>query len=201
MTAARGHPDHRGERRAVFLDRDGTIIVHVHHLRDPADVRLVPGAGEAVRALQVGGYAVIVVTNQSVVGRGLLSEAGLARVHAEMCRQLATFGVELDGYYYCAAVPTDPDPLKSNHPDRKPQPGMLFRAERELGLDLPESWMIGDTLSDALAGRNGGCKATIVVRSGHRDVEPDGHSAIDHVVDDLAAAVDLILGNGQVAHG
>lgn len=193
MNAATPPPNRPGARRAVFLDRDGTIIEQVHHLRDPADVRLLPGSGGALRTLRDTGYAVVVVTNQSVIGRGMLSEDGLALVHAEMCRQLAEFGVELDGYFYCPIAPTGGEPLEIEHPDRKPAPGMLLRAARELDLNIASSWMIGDALTDILAGRNAGCASTILIRTGYGATQPVGHSAIDYVVDDLAAAAELIL--------
>jgi len=178
---------------AVFLDRDGTLIAQVHHLTDPADVRLIPGAGGALRLLRAGGYALVLITNQSVVGRGLLSEDGLAEVHIELCRQLAGYGVQLDGYYYSTVVPDCSDRDKIEHPDRKPGPRLLLRAACELGLDLPRSWMVGDMLSDALAGRNAGCRSTILVRTRHGAAEPIAHEGIDFVVDDLASAAALIL--------
>lgn len=193
MNAATRRRGRHRDRRAVFLDRDGTIIEHVHHLRDPAEVRLLPGAGEALRILRNEGYAVVVVTNQSVVGRGLLSEDGLAAVHAEMCRQLAELGVELDGLYYCPIAPTGSGLLEFEHPDRKPGPGMLLRAARELELDVSKSWMIGDALTDILAGRNAGCASTILVRTRYGATQPVEHPAIAHLADDLAAAAELIL--------
>lgn len=180
-------------KHAVFLDRDGTIIEHVHHLTDPSSVRLIPGVAEAIGSLRAGGYACVVVTNQSVVGRGLLSEAGLDAVHAEMTRQLATEGVELDGLYYCPVAPSVGDPLTIEHPDRKPGAGMLLRACRELGLDATGSWMIGDSISDTLAGRNAGCLGCILVRTGCGAVADSSHGSIDAVVDNLADAARFIL--------
>lgn len=198
MNAATGQHGRSSKRRAVFLDRDGTIIEQVHHLRDPAEVRLLSGAGEALRALRKNGYAVVVVTNQSVVGRGLLSENGLAVVHAELCRQLADHGVQLDGYYYCPIAPTGDDRFEIAHPDRKPAPGMLLRAARELDLKLGASWMVGDALTDVLAGRNAGCTATILVRTGYGATQSAEHPAIDYVADDLAAAAKLILSSDRI---
>lgn len=116
-------------RPAVFLDRDGTIIEHVDHLTDPGDVRLIPGAAKAIRLLRSAGYVCVVVTNQSVIGRGMLSVEGLGRVHAEMRRQLAQHGAELDGVYYCPAAPTTTDRTIVEHSDRKPGSGMLLRSD------------------------------------------------------------------------
>ena len=106
--------------KAVFLDRDGTLIELVHHLTDPGEVRLIPGAGGAVRDLRAAGYRVVIVTNQSVVGRGMLTEAGLAEVHAEMARQLAAEGAAVDAVYFCPLAPVQKDPTVIEHPMRKP---------------------------------------------------------------------------------
>jgi D-glycero-D-manno-heptose 1,7-bisphosphate phosphatase len=180
-------------RPAVYLDRDGTLIEFVHYLRDPSEVRVVAGGAEAVNRLQAAGFACVVVTNQSVIGRGLLTEVGLAEVHEEMHRQLAEAGVTLDGVYFCPTAPGTSDRTVVEHPDRKPGPGMLRRAARELGLDLGRSWMVGDALSDMHAGRNAGCRGTVLVRTGHGEsVEADDPS-VDWVVPDLPAAVRLIL--------
>jgi D-glycero-D-manno-heptose 1,7-bisphosphate phosphatase len=182
---------------AVFFDRDGTLIELVHHLTDPADVRLIAGAGDAVRELRGRGFACVLVTNQSAIGRGLLTEAGLGEVQAEFAKQLAAFDAQIDGFYFCPVKPTVDDPTVIEHPDRKPGPGMLLRASRELGLDLSRSWMVGDTISDLLAGRNAGCRATILVRTGYgaRVSKPGDYA--DHVADDAWSAARLILESGE----
>lgn len=179
-------------RAAVFFDRDGTLIEDVPYLSDPARVRLIPGAAEAIHLLQSLGYACIVVTNQSAVGRGILSEARLAEIHAEMHRQLSLHGAKLDGLYYCPLAPATSDRSRIDHPDRKPGPGMLLRASRDLPLDLSRSWMVGDMLSDMLAGRNAGCRATICVRTGRSDAVPADDPATDHVVGNVLDAARLI---------
>jgi D-glycero-D-manno-heptose 1,7-bisphosphate phosphatase len=174
-------------RPAVFLDRDGTIIEAVHYLSDPAQVRLIDGAAEAIRALRGAGYACVVVTNQSAIGRGLLSVERLFEIHQEMRRQLAERGAELDGLYFCPVVPTSEDRVTIDHPDRKPGPGMVLKAAAELGLDLPRSWMIGDMMSDVLTGRNAGCRGSILVGAGHGGADDDSAAA------SLAEAARLIL--------
>ena len=180
-------------RPAVFLDRDGTIIEHVHHLTDPADVKLIPGAAEAIKLLRQAGYACVVVTNQSVIGRGMVTEEGVERVHAEMRRQLAEHGAQLDAIYHCPIVPTTDDPTVVEHPDRKPGPGMLLRAGEHLDLDLSRSWMIGDALTDIHAGRNAGCCGTILVRTGScGNAAPDDPS-VDLKVKTLHEAARLIV--------
>ena len=178
---------------AVFLDRDGTIVGQVHHLCDPADIRLIDGAAEAIRKLRDAGFVTVIVTNQSVIGRGMLTVEGLDLVHAEMNRQLATHGAQIDSIYFCPLAPSDNGREQIEHPDRKPGPGMLRRAAREMGLDLSESWMVGDMISDVLAGRNAGCRATILVRSGLGATQDVNHTAIDFVADNLLAAAKLIL--------
>ena len=148
--------------KAVFLDRDGTLIELVHHLTEPGDVRLIPGAARAVKALRRAGFTVVIVTNQSVIGRGKLSEAGLAEVHAEMTRQLADHDTEIDALYFCPLAPTQKDPRVIEDPMRKPGPGMLLAAARDHGLDLARSWMVGDAVSDIRAAHEAGCRAAAV---------------------------------------
>ena len=181
-------------RPAVFLDRDGTIIEHVHYLEDPARVQLVPGAAEAIRTLRSAGFVCVMVTNQSAIGRRTLSIERFDQVQEEVFRQLRREQAELDGSYFCPVVPGTEDPTVIEHPDRKPGPGMLLRAACELDIDVSQSWMVGDVVSDAIAGRNAGCHGTILVRTGRgaaATVSMDG--AADHVVDDLSKAARLIV--------
>ena len=178
---------------AVFLDRDGTLIEHVHYLSDPAAVRLLPGAAEALKKFRRAGFAVVLVTNQSAIGRGMLTEDRLDEIHTEMRRQLAAYGATIDAIYYCPVVPTCDDRAVVEHPDRKPGPGMLLRAAVDLKLDLGASWMVGDLVSDVFAGLNAGCRS-ILLESGQSLPEDvgtlDGRALI---LPDLAAAVAVIL--------
>lgn len=178
---------------AVFLDRDGTLIELVHHLTDPEKVELVPGAAEAVRELNAGGFACVVVTNQSVIARGLLTIAGLERIHEELTRQLDAEGVRLDGIYFCPERPLGSDQTVIEHPDRKPGPGMLLRAARDLALDIGSSWMVGDSISDVLAGRNAGCRASVLVHTGYGSATLEHPEHFDYDAPDLRAAARLIL--------
>jgi len=179
-------------RPAAFLDRDGTIVELVHHLKDPADIRLIDGAGPAIARLRDAGWCVVVVTNQSVIGRGKLSEAGLEDIHAEMRRQLARHGADVDGIYFCPLAPTIKDPTVVEDVMRKPGPGMLQQAAAEMGLDLTASWMVGDTVSDLLAGRNAGCRSALV-RTGYGDRYAHDLSYAACDATDLAQAVSCIL--------
>jgi len=182
-------------RPAVFLDRDGTLIEAIHYLADPALVRLLPGVAEALRLLRDAGFACVVATNQSGVGRGILTLEQLALIHQEMTRQLGDAGAALDGIYWCTHLPTLDDKTVIEHVDRKPGPGMLLRAARDLNLNLAESWIVGDQLGDMLAGRNAACKGGILVRCGY-----ELNSALKvlggdwPVADDLLAAARVILG-------
>jgi len=185
-------PNAIGMRRAIFLDRDGTVIEHVHLLTQPSQVRLIPGAANGIKNLQALDYACVIVTNQSVIGRGLLSESGLTEVHNEMHRQLAGHGISLDGVFFCPAAPTTADRTIIEHHDRKPGPGMLQKAAREMLLDLSRSWIIGDMHSDMLAGRNAGLRGTILVRTGQGHSVDHHDPAVDYVATDLLEASRLI---------
>jgi histidinol-phosphate phosphatase family protein len=137
-------------RPALFLDRDGTLIVDVGYPRDPALVELVPGAAEALRELQRD-RALVVISNQSGIARGKITPAEAAAVHARFVEVFANEGVTFAGFYYCPHGPDDGCPC------RKPAPGLIEDAARELGLDVAASVMIGDKPSDLEAGRAAGC--------------------------------------------
>jgi histidinol-phosphate phosphatase family protein len=184
-----------GRCPAVFLDRDGTLIRHVHYLADPAQVELLPGAAAAVARLRRAGYACVVVTNQSAIGRGIITEARLREIHIEMNRQLAEHGTALDGIYYCPEVPTGNDRSTAESLNRKPGPGMLRQAATDLNLELAESWMVGDLISDVMAGVNAGCRS-ILVASGQgvpADVTCQPASGCYLTAPDLTTAADQIL--------
>lgn len=182
------------KRPAIFLDRDGTIIRQIHHLCDPDWVELLPGAAQAIAAFREAGYVCVVVTNQSVIGRGKLTEEGLAQINARMDDQLAAYGTQVDGLYFCPHAPAKKgDRTAIEHPDRKPGPGMLLQAAAELNLDLSRSWMIGDMTSDMLAGKNAKCKGAVLVRTGNGTEKDFEHA--DHVEPTLGAAANWILQN------
>jgi D-glycero-D-manno-heptose 1,7-bisphosphate phosphatase len=177
-------------RPAVFLDRDGTVIEEVGHLGEPERVVILPGVPEALRRLSAAGFALVLVTNQAGVARGLFTEEDVAAVNGRTAELLAAEGVSLDGVYHCPHHPDFTGPCDC----RKPEPGMLRSAAKDLDLDLAGSWMVGDHPSDAGAARAAGARP-IIVRTGHgllpgsdHDPGPDAT-----VVDDLAAAAKLIL--------
>jgi D,D-heptose 1,7-bisphosphate phosphatase len=180
-------------RPAVFLDRDGTLIEHVHYLCDPALVRLLPGAATALNRLEHAGFARVLVTNQSAIGRRMLTDDRLAEIHTELKQQLAIHGASIDAIYYCPDVPGCDDREQVENVDRKPGPGMLLRAAAELSLDLSASWMIGDLASDVLAGINAGCRSILVQSGPTSPAEVEVVTGRALIAPDLAAAVSLIL--------
>jgi D-glycero-D-manno-heptose 1,7-bisphosphate phosphatase len=152
---------------AVFLDRDGVIIDEVNYLSGPEQVRLIPGAAEAIARLNQRGIPVVVVTNQSGVARGLFPEEGVAAVHEYLSGLLAAAGAHVSRYYYCPHHPTaGRGAYGIDCLCRKPRPGMLLRAAAEMGLDLGRSFLVGDKRSDLEAGARAGAR-TILVRTGY----------------------------------
>jgi len=176
---------------AVFLDRDGTLNEEVGYLCRVEDVVLIPGAQEAVARLNAQGIPVLVVTNQAGIGRGKYGWEAFNAVMDRIGFLLAEAGAHVDGVY---AAPHHAKGLGEyhhpDHPDRKPNPGMLLRGAQEHGVDLSRSWMIGDKALDLGAGRNAGCRAALVRTGYGSQVDP---ALADLVADDLAEAVDYIL--------
>ncbi len=147
---------------AMFLDRDGVIIENAHYLARLSDVRLIPGAAAAIRRLNVAGVPVVVVSNQSGVARGYFPESFVRETHDYLDDLLARQGARIDGWYFCPHHPEFGPDCEC----RKPKPGMLLAAARERTLDLSQSWVIGDNMTDLQAGASSGCR-TILVRTGH----------------------------------
>jgi histidinol-phosphate phosphatase family protein len=192
----------QGTRRAVFLDKDGTLVEDVPYNVDPKKIRLVPGAVEGLQALYQNGYRLVVVSNQSGVARGLFPETALAVVERTLRRLLASFGVPLAGFFYC---PHHPEGSVASYAVdcrcRKPAPGMLRRAAAELGLDLAESWMVGDILDDIEAGRRAGCRTVLVDNGNETEWRRGPRRRPHHVARDLAEAARLILAATPAAIG
>ena len=167
-------------QRAVFFDRDDTLISDSGYMKRPEQINLLPDAAETLIQLKKMGYLLVVVTNQSGIARGFLTEDELDKIHQEFKRQLAAENAVIDGLYYC---PYHPDgevqdfSVESNL--RKPNAGMFFQAEKDLDIDLTESWMIGDSYRDIQAGKAAGCHTILVDVPGKirekkpSDAEPD----------------------------
>jgi D-glycero-D-manno-heptose 1,7-bisphosphate phosphatase len=156
-------------RPALFLDRDGVIVEDVGYIGRPEDVALIEGAGEAIARANRLGFAVVVVSNQSGIGRHYFGWPDFARVQSRIADALSQAGAELDMVLACGFHPDAVDPAyrHPSHPWRKPAPGMILAAAEHLTIDLGRSWIVGDHASDIRAGRSAGLKAGIHVMSGH----------------------------------
>lgn len=164
-------PSGEGMRRlrpAVFLDKDGTLVKDVPFNVEPSRVALMPGAGEGLARMQAAGFALVLVSNQPGVGLGRFPRSALDAVDAHLAQLLAPYGASLDATYYCPHVPSDGDRLLACW-CRKPAPGLLFRAARDLHLHLGRSWMIGDILNDVEAGRAAGCRTILLDPGGETE--------------------------------
>jgi D-glycero-D-manno-heptose 1,7-bisphosphate phosphatase len=187
-------------RCAVFVDRDGVLIRDVDHLTAASQIEVLPGVPEALRRLRDAGWAVVVVTNQSVVARGLVTENELRQIHRVMERQLRERGAILDAIYYC---PHHPEGTVARYRAvcdcRKPEPGMLLRAAKDLDLDLAVSVMVGDTPSDMQAGRRAGCRTVLIGPGAAALVQQAGDGSLgarataDHLSSNLQEAAEWIL--------
>jgi D-glycero-D-manno-heptose 1,7-bisphosphate phosphatase len=173
--------------KAVFLDRDGTVIEDSGYVGKVEAVKFMPGAGEAVRLLNEGGFRVVVATNQAGVARGFFTEEDVERVNDHVRASLAREGATIDRFYYC---PHHIDGVREEYRkdcrDRKPNPGMLERASRDMDIRLADSWMVGDFESDIEAGRRAGCR-TVLLSGGNRETKAD------YTAPDLLAAAKLII--------
>lgn len=191
------------QRRFVLLDRDGTLNVERHYLSDPDRLVLLPGVVEGLAQLQELGCGLVVVTNQSGVGRGLISARQLRGIHRRLHRLLEVAGVVLDGVFVCPHIPD------SQCDCRKPLPGLATRAAREFGFRLDQSFVVGDKACDVELGRRVGA-TTILVRTGHGAesarvwTSPNQLPSVappDFIVDDFLAATRAIASRISTRHG
>jgi D-glycero-D-manno-heptose 1,7-bisphosphate phosphatase len=184
-------------RPAVFFDRDGTLNEEVEFLTVPEQMRLIPGAGRAVRAVNENGFLALVISNQSGIARGLFTEADLIPIHAKFRQELGASGARIDRIYYCPHHPTTGiPPYRADCDCRKPRPGMLRRAEEEMGVDLSRSYVIGDRIGDVLAGRNAGAKGILVLTGyGTSSIAECREQGVvpDYIAPSVAEAVNFIL--------
>ncbi len=176
--------------RAVFLDRDGVLIEDVDHLTSADQIEILPCVPEALARLRAAGWKLVIATNQSVVARGWITEAGLREIHRVLLDRLRARGAEIDAVYYC---PHHPDgavaAFRGVCECRKPNPGMLFQAAHNHHLDLAASIVIGDALTDVEAGHRAGCRTVLLGGAGERG----GCVSPDYVAHDLEGAADWIL--------
>lgn len=175
-------------KRYVLLDRDGTVIVNKHYQKDPALTELLPNAAAGLSALRAAGFGLVVLTNQSGIGRGYLTESDLHAVNGRMIRELGGDENFFDGIYFCPHVEAD------NCRCRKPAPGLAEQAAAELGFSLPDAYVIGDREADIDLGKAVGA-TTILVRTGYgAEVEAARLCAPDYVAEDLLDAARRIGG-------
>jgi D-glycero-D-manno-heptose 1,7-bisphosphate phosphatase len=167
---------------AVFVDRDGTVMEDADYCSDPSQVKIFPGVPEALRRLKSKGFKLIIITNQSGIGRGIFTVEQYRTVEADVLRQLGD-GL-IDATYFCPDVPGQ----QSSR--RKPSPGMILQAQEEHQIDLARSFFIGDKEIDVECGRNAGVRTIFVQTGPHRDATG---IAADWIVKDLPAAADIIL--------
>jgi D-glycero-D-manno-heptose 1,7-bisphosphate phosphatase len=179
-----------GMQRAVFLDRDGTLIAEKNYLHKSEDVEIFPGVAAALKKLADAGFKLIIVTNQSGIGRGYFTMADAERVNEHLCREFARDGVRFEKIYIAPEAPDQPSR------GRKPSPQFLFDARDEFNLNLTESFMVGDKLIDLECGWNAGVKKSILVRTGYgAKLERESASELKNaiVVDSLADAAEAVL--------
>lgn len=183
-----------GKAKAVFLDRDGVINKHKRTLvKSWSDFKFLPGVKEAIKKLADNDFKIIVVTNQDVVGWGIISESRLKDIHARMSAELEASGVELTDIYYCPHNPVRKCSC------RKPEPGMLKSAALKHKIDKKKCWMVGDKPSDVQAGTSFGCRTILISKNSRGAVQNTGRNtrtpAPDHIVENLSEAVEIILKN------
>jgi len=173
--------------KAVFIDRDGTINTNVPYCRRPEDFELLPGAAEGIKLLNEHGFKVVMVTNQSGLGRNYFTGEMLAMIHEKMRRELAENGAYIDAIYYCP-----------HHPDdgcecRKPSPKMVFQAAQDLNIELPQSWFIGDSHTDIMTGDNAGCKTVLITTDDKDNVSSRDTRRPDYTSSSIIAAARYII--------
>ena len=177
------------KRRAVFIDRDGTISEEVGYVNHVGRYRVFPFAAEAVRVLHEAGWLAILVTNQAGVARGYFREELVGEVHGLLARELEREGARLDAIYYCPHHPSVGEPPYRQDCDcRKPRPGLIRRAAREFDLDLTACWMVGDRYGDTELARNAGVRSALVL-TGY------GRGELEHQSQDWKHRPDLVAAN------
>ena len=177
-------------KRAVFLDRDGTIIEERNYVRRVEEVAIFPGAAAALARLQQAGFMLFMVSNQSGVGRGYFTLAEVEKVNQHLLAELGREGVRFEKIYFAPEAPDAPSRA------RKPSPQFLLDARDEFGLDLAQSYMIGDKLIDLQCGWNAGVRTSLLVRTGYgSELERQSPERLQEaaIVDNLGAAADWIL--------
>ena len=179
--------------KAIFLDRDNTIIDDPGYINHPDQVKLLDGAAQALVQLKAMGYKLIVVSNQSGVARGIVTEKTLSEIHDRLKQLLAENGAYLDGIYYCPYHPEGSIAKYRRQSDlQKPKPGMLLKAANEMDIDLSLSWMIGDSARDIEAGHQAGCRTILIEKYQHFEPNRPNRTAPDYKAVNMKEAVNII---------
>jgi D-glycero-D-manno-heptose 1,7-bisphosphate phosphatase len=175
------------KRKAVFFDRDDTLIIDKVYLNDPNLIEYMPNVFSSLKKLIDNNFELFIISNQSGIARGLVTEKNLKLIHDKMEEDFAKHDIKFTGIYFCPHLP------ESNHPDRKPNIGMILKGEKDHGIDLKQSWVVGDRLTDIEAGRRAGCR-TILLKtsySRHTDEGPEPHFEASN----LEKMAEIILSN------
>jgi D,D-heptose 1,7-bisphosphate phosphatase len=183
-------------RKAVFIDKDGTLITDVPYNADPDLIRLEPGAAAALQLLHEHGYALVVVSNQSGIARGYFKDQAMQAVKDRITSLLDRHGVQLDGFFYCPHHPQGS--VKEYAIDcgcRKPKPGMILQAAGLLNIDLRQSWMIGDILHDVEAGNRAGCRTVLLDNGNETEWVINSYRQPLYITGGLLEAAQLIVNN------
>jgi D-glycero-D-manno-heptose 1,7-bisphosphate phosphatase len=181
-------------RKAIFLDKDGTLIENVHYNVNPDRIRLLPYAAEALSSLQKNNFMLIVISNQSGVALGYFTEAALLTVNKRIRQLLEQGSVSLEAFYYCTHHTSGTVPLYAKKCNcRKPAPGMLIQASRDYDIDLRKSWMIGDILDDVEAGNRAGCKTILIDNGNETEWRISSDRIPDFIAKDLKHAAQFII--------
>jgi D-glycero-D-manno-heptose 1,7-bisphosphate phosphatase len=178
--------------KIIFLDRDGVINKNrSDYVKNWSEFDFLPGSLEALKLLTLNDYHIILISNQSVINRRMVTTDGLEEIHQKMTAVVSDHGGSIEAIYYCPHVPEDYCDC------RKPEPGLIFRAQKDYGVDLSKTSMIGDSFKDISCARRAGCRKAILVRTGHgKEAESlcrDAGIKADHVADDLMSAVKWLL--------
>jgi len=192
------------KNKAVFLDRDGTIVEDYGYITIWNKDLLIPNSIEAIKLLNDNHYKVIVVTNQAGIAHGFITEEDVILFNKQMKEEIEWQGAKIDAFYYCPFHNNGKiEKYKKDADCRKPNPGMLKRAEKEFNIDLSQSWIIGDQKTDIDAGNSVGCRSILVLTGhGNRELENDDNDInFDHLSDNLYDAVNKVILNIKEKHG
>ncbi len=184
-------------RKAVFIDRDGTLIKDVPYNANPALISLENYAAEMLQEFKRKNFLLIIISNQSGVARGFFSEADVNKMHDVIQQKLSAFNVQLDAFYYCPHLVEGT--IKEYAIDcscRKPKPGLIFKAAKDFDINLNNSWMIGDILNDVEAGNAAGCKTILITNGNETEWILNAQRMPDYEAKDLKHATQIVLKHG-----